>query len=118
MNNILNNTYRDKAQKRDNRVRFQGEIHKEPRVGRSFGEIKGPVVNLFLKGDTKNGHVFIPVRVAGKPAELLVEQVYDWKVGDEVMVEGEIDWESYQKDGKKNYITRINAFSVYRMETF
>ena len=102
--------------KRENSVRFQGELAKEPRVMRSFDDTKGPVINLFLKGDTKKGSVFVPVRVAGRPAELLAEKAFYWKVGDEVLVEGELDWESYEKDGKKNYSTRINAFSVYRLE--
>ena len=32
--------------KRENSVRFQGELAKEPRVMRSFDETKGPVINL------------------------------------------------------------------------
>jgi len=108
--------YMTEITKRENRVRFQGEIAKEPKVFRSFDETKSPVVNLFLKGDTRTGNVFLPVNVAGLAAEKLAEKVENWRVGDEVLIEGEIEREGYEKDGKKRYTTKINAYQVWRVE--
>jgi len=102
--------------KRENQVRFQGELIKNPRVFRGFDDTKGPIVNLFLKGDTKNGTVFIPVKVTGTTAERLAEKVENWRIGDDILVEGEIDWDVFEKDGKKQYTTKINAFQIWRIE--
>ena len=102
--------------KRDNWVRFQGMLVKNPRIFRSYDGTKNPVVSLFLKGETRTGKVFIPVKVTGAAASFLVEKIDQWKVGDEILVEGELDWDGYEKDGKKQYATKINAFEVWRME--
>ncbi len=102
--------------KRENQVRFQGMLVKNPRIFRSFDETKSPTINLFLKGETRTGTVFIPVKVNGSTANLLVEKVDRWQVGDEILVEGELDWDGFEKDGKKQYATKINAFQVWKME--
>ncbi|MCX6090206.1 MAG: single-stranded DNA-binding protein [Candidatus Atribacteria bacterium] len=106
----------ESKKKRENQVRFQGELVKNPRVFRMFDDTKSPVVNLFLKGDTKNGTVFIPVRVGGAIAEKLAEKVENWKIGEDILIEGEIDWDGFEKDGKKQYTTKINAFQIWRIE--
>ncbi|MCX6090646.1 MAG: single-stranded DNA-binding protein [Atribacterota bacterium] len=104
------------GQKRENKVRFQGEISKEPRVFKGTEEPKNSIIKLFLKGDTKAGNVYMTVKIAGTLAEKLLDKVPTWKVGEEIIVEGELDWESFEKDGKKQYSTRINAFQVYRVD--
>ena len=89
---------------------------KNPRIFRSIDDTKVPFISLFLKGETRTGNVFIPVKVTGNTASLLVEKVDQWKVGDEILVEGELDWDGFEKDGRKQYATKINAFEAWRME--
>ena len=102
--------------KRDNFVRFQGMLAKNPRIFRNIDDTKIPIISLFLKGETRIGNVFIPVKITGTTASLLVEKVDQWKVGDEILVEGELDWDGFEKDGRKQYATKINAFEAWRME--
>lgn len=95
-----------------NYVSFIGTIEREPRV--FSGE--NPLVSLFLKGETERGSIFIPVTVKGELAQKLSSKVATWTIGDEVYVEGELDWESYGKNGDKKYQTVISAKNIYRIE--
>jgi hypothetical protein len=106
----------NESKKRENRVHFQGEFSKPPKVFQGQDEKRGPMIKLFLKGDTREGSVFMPVRITGDIAEKLVDKVDHWQIGDEIVVDGELDWESFEKDGKKQYSTRINAFQIRRIE--
>ena len=95
-----------------NQVIFVGTMERAPRV--FTGE--NPLVSLFLKGATERGSVFMPVTVRGELAQKLISKVGNWQVGDEVYVEGELDRESYEKNGEKKYETVISAKNIYRIE--
>jgi len=95
-----------------NQVIFVGNVEREIRV--FTGE--KPLVSLFLKGDTERGSVFMPVTVRGELAQKLIPKVDNWQVGDEVYIEGELDWESYEKNGEKKYQTVILAKNIYKIE--
>lgn len=96
-----------------NYVSFIGTIEREPRV---FSGDK-PLVSLFLKGDTERGNIFMPVTVRGELAQKLTPKVATWIIGDEVYVEGELDWESYKTNSEeKKYQTVISAKNIYRIE--
>jgi len=96
-----------------NQVIFVGTMEREPRV--FSGE--NPLVSLFLKGETERGSIFIPVKVKGELAQKLSSKVATWAIGDEVYVEGELDWESYKTDSEeKKYQTVISAKNIYRIE--
>jgi len=81
-------------------------------IFRSNDDTKVPFISLFLKGETRTGNVFIPVKITGNTASVLVEKIDQWKVGDEILVEGELDWDGFEKKEKKQYATKINAFEV------
>jgi len=96
----------------NNQVIFLGNVKREIR------EFTGekPLVSLFLKGATERGSVFMPVTVRGELAQKLISKVDNWQVGDEVYIEGELDWESYEKNGEKKYQTVILAKNIYKIE--
>lgn len=96
-----------------NQVIFVGTVERQPRV---FSGEK-PLVSLFLKGETERGSVFMPVTVRGELAQKLIPRADSWAVGDEVYIEGELDWESYEKNGEKRYQTVISAKNVYKIES-
>jgi len=58
----------------------------------------------------------MPVTVRGELAQKLISKVDNWQVGDEVYIEGELDWESYEKNGEKKYQTVILAKNIYKIE--
>ncbi len=96
-----------------NQVIFVGTVERQPRV---FSGEK-PLVSLFLKGETERGSIFIPVTVRGELAQKLASKASTWQVGDEVYVEGELDWESYKTNSEeKKYQTVISAKNIYRIE--
>jgi len=95
-----------------NQVIFVGTVEREIKA---FTEEK-PLVSLFLKGATERGSVFMPVTVRGELAQKLISKVDNWQVGDEVYIEGELDWESYEKNGEKKYQTVILAKNIYKIE--
>jgi len=95
-----------------NQVIFVGTVERE--IKAFTGE--KPLVSLFLKGDTERGSVFVPVTVRGELAQKLISKVDNWQVGDEVYIEGELDWESYEKNGEKKYQTVILAKTIYKIE--
>jgi len=107
--------YRDIGGKKTmthNQVIFVGTVERQPKV--FTGE--NPLVSLFLKGATERGSVFIPVTVRGELAQKLTPKVATWIIGDEVYVEGELDWESFGKKEEKKYQTVISAKNIYRIE--
>lgn len=95
-----------------NQVIFIGTVERQPRV---FSGEK-PLVSLFLKGETERGSVFMPVTVRGELAQKLASKAGAWQVGDEIYVEGELDWESFGKKEEKKYQTVISAKNIYRIE--
>ena len=95
-----------------NYVSFIGTIEREPRV---FSGDK-PLVSLFLKGDTERGNIHISAVARGELAQKLTPKVATWIIGDEVYVEGELDWESFGKKEEKKYQTVISAKNIYRIE--
>ena len=52
----------------------------------------------------------------GELAQKLTPKVATWIIGDEVYVEGELDWESFGKKDEKKYQTVISAKNIYRIE--
>ena len=96
-----------------NYVSFIGTIEREPKV---FSGEK-PLVSLFLKGDTSRGSIHIPAMARGELAERLLQKAGTWVVGDEVYIEGELDWDGYEKNGEKRYQTVISAKNIYKIES-
>ncbi|HSV31615.1 MAG TPA: single-stranded DNA-binding protein [Atribacteraceae bacterium] len=99
-----------KKGKRTNLVQFVGELTRQPRVFTAEGG--GRVVNLFVKGDTQRGNVYLPIRVAGDLTTEHYDSLVTLDPGDEVKVLGELDWEKWEKNGETKYATRINARKV------
>ena len=96
-----------------NYVSFIGTIEREPKV---FSGEK-PLVSLFLKGDTERGNIHISAVARGELAQKLLLKAGSWGVGDEIYVEGELDWESYKTNSdEKKYQTVISAKNIYRIE--
>ena len=98
--------------RRENFVQFRGILEREPRVFQKE-EVQ---VHLFLKGNTERGTLYMPVKVKGEVAERLSQKGETWKTGDEIYVEGELDWDSYEKNGEKRYQTIIVAQKIQKIE--
>jgi len=96
--------------KRTNQVQFVGELVREPRVFQTDWGYQ--VVNLFVKGDTQRGHVYLPVRITGELAETQLDTLVELDPGDQIKVLGELDWEKWEKNGQTRYATRINALKL------
>ncbi len=100
--------------KAENKVSFVGALKKPARIF----EYGGTTVKLFLQGDTQRGSVYVPVSIHGELAEKVKERASAWQEGDEFFVEGELDWESYERGGEKKYQLIINAFRIQKIEAF
>lgn len=61
-------------------------------------------------GQPKDVYEYHKVVVWGKNAELCSRHL---KAGSKVLVRGEIRTESYEKEGKKNFITKVQADEVH-----
>lgn len=100
-----------------NQVILYGHLQQDPDFKTTQSGIS--VCNLVLvttkfvrskDGPGKEVSEWHKVVVWGKQAELCREHL---RAGSKLLVHGELRTDSYEKDGKKNYITKIQADRVY-----
>ncbi|BER91729.1 hypothetical protein [Atrimonas thermophila] len=81
-------------------------------------EGQGPEIRLFLEGKTSRGTVFVPAIIRGELAERMKEEILFWQEGDQVFLEGELDWESRWEGSRARYLLLVNVLRIQKVEVF
>ncbi len=98
-----------------NRAILMGNLVRDPEI--KYTPTGGAVTNFTVasnRGVRKDGESmgadFVNVTAWGRTAENVCAYLYK---GSKVLVEGSIRTEAYERDGKRYYHTKINAFQVH-----
>jgi len=81
-------------------------------------DVQNPEIRLFLEGKTSRGTVFVPAIIRGELAEQMKEEIVFWREGDQVFLEGELDWEGRREGNRMRYLLLVNVLRIQRVKAF